>query len=98
MPFLHGKWVHHNNCVWCVFCLKISHEIKQGQKPRLFYFCNISKQFVEPYLTDNRLCREYTQDDCQCERCLAMKAQLDQMEAPVVPGYLLLQMENRVDK
>jgi hypothetical protein len=98
MPFINGKWLHHNNCVWCVFQKPVSQVVKQGQMPRTFYFCNIHQKFVEPYLTDNRICHEYTQIDCGCEHCMTMKAGRDKEESQAIPGYLLLQLDNGIDR
>jgi hypothetical protein len=98
MPFVNGAWLHHNNCIWCVFRTPCEHIIKKGQKPRVFHFCNVHQKFVDPYLTDNRICLEYTQIDCGCEPCMTRKVGKDTEKSQAVPGYLLLQLANRVDK
>ena len=77
MPFVNGKWLHHYNCTWCVFSRRIEQPVKKGHKPTNKTWCEKHKKYVDPYLTNGEMCLEYVQDDCGCEKCMAIKAVLN---------------------
>lgn len=84
MPFVNGKWIHHNDCFWCTQYREIPAEIKKGQVKKVNEYCELRQIVLPPPLSEGRLCENYTQKGCGCEKCQ--------------PVAVMLQVENGVDK
>jgi hypothetical protein len=81
MPFVNGKWIHHNDCFWCIYQTELPIEIKNGQVKKIKEHCSLHEHDLPaPFTGGDRWCEEYVQKECGCTRCQAV-IQIIQMDA-----------------
>lgn len=70
MPFIDGKWIHHNDCYWCVNHQEIPLEIKKGRTVRVREHCGRHDRPIPLPGQPGRHCEDYIQKNCECIICI----------------------------
>jgi len=70
MPFINGKWVHHNDCFWCINYRELPLAIKKGKVTHVREQCGLTDNPIPLPGTPGRYCDHYQQKECGCSNCI----------------------------
>lgn len=70
MPFINGKWIHHDDCYWCQYHTEIPIKIVKEKVKQVREQCGLTSDPIPFPGQPGRYCEHYIQKNCGCNLCI----------------------------